>query len=524
MQTESKLLNRTTQLEEPSPAAKGGKSANSKLFPVLIAMVVYAAVRNLAEATIKPLWFDELLTEVVSRQPGISGVWRALKTAVDGHPPPFYLIERVASGLAFNEHIAYRLPSILAFSCTLICLYVFVARRNGPLLGIVCASLIFLTPLYTYYADEARPYSMFVACIAFALVCYQRVPRIPWTIGLFLSLLLATCLHYFGIVALLPFLAAEFFFALDMRQLRVPVWGALLLPALSVVAFRPLLNAMRVSYAHFWARPQLLGALQSYGELFGVDTPWGFALAGIAAIAVILAFLQSSRKHLAKIDSALRSEYALVLAFVAYPAIVFFAARFTHAGYTSRYVLCTILGVAIAFGYFLEWLQPQGVVIAGALLFLALGAQEFTFWRTLPSNIGAPARPAEDMLALVNSVHLDGLPLVVSDSGRYFEILHYAAPELRARMVAVVDPASAYAYSGSDTVENILLALRQLAPVDVRDFAEFTATHESFLLYSNGSSYDWLPDRLVRGGFTTRELADPRGGILFLVERQNAQN
>jgi len=187
-------------------------------------MVVYAALRNLAQATIKPLWFDELLTQVMARQPGLSALWRALKTAADGNPPPFYLIERVVAALPINEHIAYRLPSILAFSAILICLYFFVERRSGPLTGLLCASLVLMTPLYNYYADEARPYSMMIACLAFALVCYQRVPAVSWTMGLFASLFLAMSLHYYAVLAFLPFFAAELLFALSSRRWRLLVW------------------------------------------------------------------------------------------------------------------------------------------------------------------------------------------------------------------------------------------------------------------------------------------------------------
>ena len=99
---------------------------------MLLGIVVYAALRNLAQATIKPLWFDELLTQVMTRQSSLSALWSALKTAADSNPPGFYLIEGAAVAFPVNEHIAYRLVSIVAFSFTLICLYWIVERRSGP--------------------------------------------------------------------------------------------------------------------------------------------------------------------------------------------------------------------------------------------------------------------------------------------------------------------------------------------------------------------------------------------------------
>jgi hypothetical protein len=107
---------------------------------------------------------------------------------------------------------------------------------------------------------------------------------------------------------------------------------------------------------------------------------------------------------------------------------------------------------------------------------------------------------------------------VVSDSRAYLQIQHYASPELRRRMVAIVDSASADLYVGNDSVDRGILALRQLIPLDVYDFSQFAATHRSFLLYSNDSAFDWLPSRLLQDGDTMRLLADQEYGSMYLVE------
>jgi hypothetical protein len=67
-------------------------------------------------------------------------------------------------------------------------------------------------------------------------------------------------------------------------------------------------------------------------------------------------------------------------------------------------------------------------------------------------------------------------------------------------------------------VDKGMLALRQLIPLDVYDFSQFAATHRSFLLYSNGSDFDWLPSRLLEDGDTMRLLADGEYGSMYLVE------
>lgn len=517
----------TESLREPHGAVPGvgrlsssGPFSDRLAFRVLLGIVFYAGFRNLFQARIKPLWFDELLTELMARQPNVSALWKGLKTAVDGMPPPFYLIERLAGSLPINEHIAYRLLSIVAFSFTVICVYFFVEHRHGPVIALFCACLLFLTPLYNYYADEARPYSMFVACIAFAAVCYQRAPNRRWTIGLFASLLLAMGLHYYAVLALSVFCGAELFFTFETRRLRPYVWSALLLPLVMLAFFRPLLIAIRASYAHFWSRPLFLDALKSYGEFFRIDTPWGFALMGVLALAVCAVFWQS-RRRASETDLGLcpRNEQVLVLALLGYPLIIFVATKLLHGGFTPRYVLCGILGIAIAFGYLLNQLEPRATLVCLGFLAITFVTQEFTFWRTAGSNSDARGATARTLLAFANSVHREDLPLVIADPGQYFEILHYASPELKRRIVTVVDPRSAYLYLGTDTLDNIMLALRQLAPVKVYEFSEFTATNPSFLIYENGSGFYWAPTELLREGAVQRTIAiQDNGDRMYLVE------
>jgi hypothetical protein len=515
--------NESAQQAAPSSRRFQGNAA----FPVLLAIVVYAALRSLAFATVKPIWFDEILTEVISRQGGIRAIWRAVKISTDGQPPPFYMIEHVAGSFPLNEHIAYRLPSIIAFSITLVCLYFFVKRRSGPWIALLCSSVILMTPLYNLYADEARPYSMLVACVAFALICYQRVPSVPWTIGLFVSLFSAMCLHYYAILAVSLFVAAEAFFAWQKRRLRVPVWAALLFATVPLAIFRPLLLAIRASWgAHFVGRPQAIDALRSYGEFFRVDTPWGFALAGICAAAVLSTFLRiwPQTDQRAEPDSDLMHEHLLVLALLAYPVIVFIFAKVMHGGAFPRYSLCAILGVCLGLRYVLAWFQPRVALVGGAIVVLAFGTQEFSFWRTSGPNFGAPSRDAIATLSLLDSLHRDDLPVVIGDSGHFVEIEHYASPRLRRRMVSLVDPDKAVFYLGTDTVEKNVLGLQRLTPLSVYPYADFVATHPSFLLFSQQSVFDWLPRGLTDEGDTLRVLAIQGNTSIYLVEIKSGGN
>src|SRR5580704_7331894 len=90
----SSLLGRTLRLSKRTT------------YSLAASLVLYAIVRSLVAAAHKPFWFDEILTQTISMQPSVQGIWDALRHAVDGQGPLFYLLERAASKLIHNREVA----------------------------------------------------------------------------------------------------------------------------------------------------------------------------------------------------------------------------------------------------------------------------------------------------------------------------------------------------------------------------------------------------------------------------------
>src|SRR5690242_16094692 len=166
-------------------------SSNWLITALLIVLLAYCVIRLCVTARLDPFWYDEILTRAVAAQTSLTGAMRALLGGVDSHTPFFYLIEFYALRLFKNEEFALRLPSVLAFAITLVCVFVYAKRRWTEVSALGCAACLLATAAFQRYATEARAYSMLLACIALALVCYDRLPSRIWTIGLGLSLLLA---------------------------------------------------------------------------------------------------------------------------------------------------------------------------------------------------------------------------------------------------------------------------------------------------------------------------------------------
>ena len=226
-------------------------------YAALVGLMLYALVRSLFAAAGKSFWYDEVLTLAVASQGTWKGIVTALHAPIDGQPPLFYIVERLASGLSRNQQIAYRLPSIVAFLSTIACVFIYVRERGKEMVAVLCAALLLMTSVFQTYSVEARPYSMVVACFAFALVCYQRLPSTVWTWLLAATLALAQSFHYYAVLAMVPFGLAEAVVSLKSRKVRAGVWGALFFGVLPLVLEWKILAIDRDFYG-----PHFLGSFQ----------------------------------------------------------------------------------------------------------------------------------------------------------------------------------------------------------------------------------------------------------------------
>ena len=166
-------------------------------------MVFYGSLHGIVSGATNPLFFDEILTLAVSSQSTVSRIWTALSRSVDRQPPIFYLIERAFTGILGTTQFALRLPSVLSMAVTMICIFLYIRRRHHEWIAFLCTVLLMATSLFLNYAANARPYSILMACVAFALVCYDRLPSLRWAILFGLSLALAQGVYYFAIFAVL---------------------------------------------------------------------------------------------------------------------------------------------------------------------------------------------------------------------------------------------------------------------------------------------------------------------------------
>lgn len=494
----------------PSPWPRSSLAEKLALF-ALAGLVIYATARNICHALVRPLWYDEICTLLIAQQKHLSLLWQAVVHGADGQPLAFYLLERAVAVFIHNEILAYRGVSILGFAVTLVCLFVAVRTRKGPAIALVCATIPLATILFEMLAVEARPYGLLVACIAFAIVCYQRVPARLWVILLALGLVLAEFFHYFAVFAFAPFFLAEATYYGLTRELRRGVWIALLSGFVPLALFWPALSAMQKYMGpHFWARPTLELALGSYSWFFLTpESDPGLYLAAIAGVAVLFTMLAALRKTSRgeRPAGAPIHELALVFGLLSLPLVGFAVAALAHGAMTAKYMAPSILGFALALGFTLPTPRRRGFLLPAAiaaLLLFMIVPQERQFWSAYTGRFVSPAGFVEEVVTAGG--HAD-LPVVVSDAHDFLQLQQYCDPVWRKRFVSVLDPTQAVVYAGNDTADQQLAILRRYTTLPIYDFQPFLAEHPAFLVYSGGggSGGDWWPRGLQKTGFKVQD-------------------
>src|SRR5687767_1075966 len=102
-------------------------------------------------------WIDEAIAVgIASHQPGeIPGLLRQ-----DGSPPLYYLLLHAWMGLAGSGEAATRVLSLAFAALAVPAAWWSAAVVGGRRAGTVAAAIVAICPFFTYYAQEARMYTL----------------------------------------------------------------------------------------------------------------------------------------------------------------------------------------------------------------------------------------------------------------------------------------------------------------------------------------------------------------------------
>jgi hypothetical protein len=125
-------------------------------------------------------------------------------------------------------------------------------------------------------------------------------------------------------------------------------------------------------------------------------------------------------------------------------------------------------------------------------------------------------RYAGDLPQELRSVPREPRPVVITGVHAFMELWFYSEPDLRDRLVYLVDPELEKYYLHTDTTSRILSALRRRMPLGVADYDSFIAANPTFILA--GEPVDWISLQLHRLNYRFAPLGGGANSKIYEVK------
>lgn len=476
---------------------------------VYAAFTVLYLVPTLWLARGKLFWDDEFYTLYLARA-GWRSLLTALATGADQHPPPFYYLTHWVLQFFGMNHITLRLTAIVGFWILCVCLYEIVRWLTAPMWGVVAMLFPLSTPIY-YYASEGRGYGLVMGFAAMAVLAWFKATE-PRRSAVFLPLLAASLAgavssHYYAVLILIPLAAGELVRTRTLGRIDVPVWIAFAFTFLPLVLFLPTILSARRYSAHFWAVPVWSDAISFYSAELGLGLVpligfltagliFGFGMRGWLAMNFMRGGRPGDSLHERPPLTAWQATALYLLA--ATPVAAMVMAKFVTHGFSPRYAICSVVGVATLAAYLLSRAAPRALTaMAAAVLCLIMYGLEIRILR---------GEFVEEHVHLIDSVRaLSGsgdAQIALMDLTVMHQLSFYATRELATRVNYVADPQKSVEYLRQDTVDQGLLDLRPWFPLKVVRVESFLADNPRFLAYGATDIWSWITYDLPKWGDT----------------------
>ena len=500
-------LNDSAVLNQPKAAAPARSRRKRSLAEslesapgrwLLIFTVVYA-VAEVCSASRRIMFFDELMNSYLGDLPSIRQIWPLIGQGIELNPPlPFWITWIIRHAFGSSE-LLMRLPAIAGFWLMCFCLYHIVRRRSDVLHGFIAL----LLPLFTYTAWDAtyaRGYGLMLGASAAAMLCWQLatdgVRRPPALIGLAVAVAVAISCHYYALYVAGALALGEIARTKERRRVDLAIWAALAAGASPLLAYASLVRAASAGASqNFWVSPMPRFLYDSYADLLGL-------------IVMVLLLLQAITLWTARNDGQRpcwlvpavgRHEVIVCTALAAMPLAVFLAALFFPVPFFSRYVQPVVIGFSVLtalFAYRVGGGNARFRRLAVSLLVWLC----FTPWAIYQVAKFLFMEPAgKTRLSHVKLPLQTSLPIVMDSESDFVELYHYGPPEMRSRLVNLLDTAAAIQFRGSDTAQRSIRIAQSFRELHTLSYRDFVARHHEFLV-ARLRQEGWVVQKLLADG------------------------
>jgi uncharacterized membrane protein len=365
-------------------------------------------------STIRPLWLDELLQLIATRQTSIVRLLVDVRQT-PGAAPLGYLVQQIALRITGYSPTFARLPSAL-FGAAAVFIVALIARQCSLKYPWLAAAIFAAFPQTLRYATESRTYAQALFFSSVATCLYLRLARSPTpaaALRYWLVLALAVYTQPYSIVVGLPHLIHSF-----LGGARKPALLCGSAVALSSLAFLPWF-----CWAH--AAWQASNAISGFQFSFSIKTPLmlfrEFAGAGYFGSALLLLLCAAALPGRC-IDKPKRM--LLILLIASAPVMVLCADAAFGYFVAARQIIWVLPAVAILTASVIEC-HPRAGLGLTALLVLICIRQSIVFYRSPGENWELAAKVLAEEIR-------EGNCLVVAPAEQA-PLYEFFQPELRTR-------------------------------------------------------------------------------------------
>lgn len=493
---------------------------NRRGVPYATAMAVFLFA-TVPAAVLRPLWYDEIATAWFGNAGTLAAFFDRLFQYVEPTPPAYLLTAFASVQLWGRSEFALRFPSLIGYGAALTFLYLLVARRRGPAAGVMAMGIFLLTGSL-YYGHEARPFALLAGGAAMAMWAAQRYgeqPRRRWVVAVAGALLVASSLHYYGILLAVPFGLAALGSLVAQRRLNAALVAGMLAPPIPLLAHYPLIKIIMgapSNPAYSWAKPTLAFPAKFWMRMLEPAT-----FPAVAVLAVLFVLLVLRRPAPAPApppgDNALPlAEWVLLVGFLLLPVAGLVFAKLVTNAMPPRYVLGALLGFAAIAAHLLATIAGRYHNLLAAVLLILVAAGSVLDIRLYlreerPGSFPIPGPP-----------ETASLPVVVDDYLRYAQLGYYGTPEQLRRLVYVTDPQRLTRYTRAGQMELVTVVGIQAGQLNGKAayLEPFLAQNTRFLLYEPvraDPEESFLSHNLIDRG-ARLQLLSLEGGRWFLVD------
>lgn len=482
---------------------------------LLWTLAVVLPAMALSTSAARPLWYDELYTYYVAREPSIGAVFTALLAGADTNPPVDYLLRHLSLRAFGDTPIAFRLPSVLAFIVGLFAIHAYVRPRVSRTAA-VAAFVLPVATLAAFYSIEGRAYALLFASAALALLAWQRaieLPRSPFRLLLLVAgLSVGPFTHYFGVLNYLPVVAGEAWRSVKRRQIDWPIAAAILASLLALPLLLLFAQNATAMKAGAWSADFGLRSVPVYYREFFADAVFP-ALCALIASALLWEKLGNATGD-ARPSTVPSWECLAAVVLAATPFSAFLLAKIVTGTLTTRYAIVVVPGVAMLLAYAVDRLHARRAGLAAFVVGVLAAASVLSYRQQLQREL--VDRTNSDVLVPI--LARSALDVVFDDPQTFLRYQHVASEALQARLIYPMDPPTALALHGSNADEISLRALRQIRPLNIADYSDFVATHRRVLLVASPYQVRSLVPSLLRDGWRLELLEEYKGTMLMLAE------